>query len=67
MFRIRQESPTLGIVPETLWNDDWYRSDDSVWPEQQARLNRKCRLVVQPLRAEAGDELGNNHGDDVVV
>lgn len=39
VIRIRQESPTLGIVPETLWNDDWHRSYDCIWPEQQARFN----------------------------
>ena len=67
MFRIRQESPALGIVPKTLWDDDWNRCHDSVWPEQQTRLNGKCRLVVQPLRAKAGNKFGNDDRNDVVV
>ena len=54
-------------MPETLWNDDWHRSYNRIWPEQQARFNRKCRLVVQPLRANSGNKLGNNHGDQVII
>ncbi len=49
-----------------LRNDDWYGSHDGVGAEEQSSLDCKCRLIVQPLRPDAGDEFRNHHGDEVV-